>query len=115
MAKRSRHIISTLFTVVILAGILPISCMVHCALQDAHHEHAPNLYVCDFGHGIVTDSQHADIHTTGRVTAVLDANLPNILWFTLSLLIMSVALNQRTCLQWYPLPLVPPPRIPTLR
>ena len=111
MVARVAHTINTLFVVIMLAGMLPVSCMVHCALADAHHQHTSHFYVCDLGHGTFGETSTTDVHTAGRLTAVLDAMMPSLVWVLGVLLYVVLLIQYTTFRQWCDTPPYPPPRL----
>jgi hypothetical protein len=111
MVARVAHTINTLFVVIMLAGMLPVSCMVHCALTDAQHQHTSHFYVCDLGHGTLSETPLTDIHSTGRLTAVLDALMPLLTGMLVAFFVYLHGTMRPTYRQWCETPPYPPPRL----
>ncbi len=104
------RVIVQLYLAVALASILPVTCIIHCGLHDAHVGDTHSLYVCDMGHGMVDDASHTDVHATTRIPAVFELLSPFVgLWLGLWLLAIFVVPHQhlRGCVVS---PLVPPPQ-----
>lgn len=98
------------FTVLLVAGMLPLSCIVHCHVTAPVHTATPGLYVCHPFTTVDADSpQHLHAHTV-PLRATHEVAIP------LSLVIMSIALKstilsgRRTHARWYPHLNTPPPR-----
>jgi hypothetical protein len=104
------RVIVQIWIVIALAGILPVTCIIHCGLNDMQTGDAHQLYVCDLGHGMVDTPSHTDLHATTRIPAFFELLSPSIaVWIGmwLSTVFFNQPLYLRGCVVT---PLVPPPQ-----
>jgi len=104
------RVVVQIWLVIALAGILPVTCIIHCGLHGTQTVDAHLLYVCDMGHGVVDAPSHADVHATTRIPAFFELLSPIIaLW--LGMWLITVFFRHPRHLRGHVVaPLVPPPQ-----
>lgn len=98
------------FTVLLVAGMLPLSCIVHCHVTTPVHVATPGFYVC---HPFATvDTEHPQhLHAqTVALRATHEVAIPLMLGIMSIALQSTIIVGRRTHTRWYPRPITPPPR-----
>jgi hypothetical protein len=97
-------------TVLLVAGMLPLSCIVHCHVTTSTPQTTSNFFVCHPFTTIDDDSpQHLHANTVA-LRATHEVAIPLSLILLVLTLGSTLSSLQRAHAHWYPLPLTPPPR-----
>jgi hypothetical protein len=97
-------------TVLLVAGMLPLSCIVHCHVTAPTPQTTSAFFVCHPFTTIDNDSPHHLHANTVALRATHEVAIPLALILMIMTLRSTLSWMQRTHTHWYPLPNTPPPR-----
>jgi len=99
-------------TVLFVAGMLPLSCIVHCHIHSPTQTHTTEFFVCHPFTTVDTESPQHLHAQTGVLRATHEVVL-SLMFMPIGILLRSaLALRPQTYSRWYPSPITPPPREP---